>query len=295
MMKSKLSSKNLVKSGLRLLPLVFFLAACSSSLTPSFLKKDAARAIQEICKKEYKIEVSATLSGRTLWVYLPLENIVSRSDKPQKSLEKFLLEDKKNALDSETLKVNYWVQPIAEKERIQDTILDKSVAEKNSYVLQVIHRVLMSLDKTEKDPPQFFCIITADIKNGVEIKQTSYVPDLKKLAFGLVSRTEYMHRVIQDPSASARIIGDKTGVHLNYQDIMLEDFIADQIQSRIRLKFQTPEVESSADIDKEVLKIIAYTLDAYQFKDFSLVEITNHASGKKTIFNQTSILADLKE
>jgi len=47
----------------------------------------------------------------------------------------------------------------------------------------------------------------------------------------------------------------------------LEEFIADQIQNRIKLKFQKPEVPANADIDKEVLKIVNYTLAAYQFKN----------------------------
>jgi len=75
----------------------------------------------------------------------------------------------------------------------------------------------------------------------------------------------------------------------------LEEFLADQIQNRIKLKFQKPEVETGVDIDKEVLKIVTYTLAAYQFKDFSLVELANLATGEKVILNQTSILANTKE
>ena len=75
----------------------------------------------------------------------------------------------------------------------------------------------------------------------------------------------------------------------------MEEFIADQIQNRIKMKFQKPEVEANVDIDKEVLKIITYTLGAYHFKDFTLAEIANLATGKKIILNQTSILANSKD
>ena len=52
MMKSKQSLKNSAKLALKLLPLIFFLAACSSSTAPSFLKEDIAQAITNIrhCK-----------------------------------------------------------------------------------------------------------------------------------------------------------------------------------------------------------------------------------------------------
>ena len=295
MMKSKRSSKSLVKAGLKILPFILCLSACNSSISPSFLKEDIAQAIKDICKKEYKLDTSTKLSGSTLWVYLPLENIFTKPKEPEKYVERFLLEDTQNSLDEKILKVNYLVKPTAEKEKQQEMVLDKSVNQKIFNVLQVIRRVLFSTGNPKKDAPQFFCIVTADIINGFEIKQTFYFLDLKKLSYGFISQTEYQHRIIQDAAISAEIIGDKTGSHLNYQDITLEEFITQQIQSRIKLKFQKPEVPANVDIDKEILKIVTCTLDAYQFKDFTLVEMTNLASGKKTVLNQTAILAYSQE
>jgi len=285
----------LAKIGLKLLPLVLFLSACNSSIPPSFLKEDITQAVTDICKKEYRLDTSTKLSGSTLWVYMPLEDILSKPDKPEKYVERFLLEDTKNSLDEKILKVNYLVRPTTEKEKQQEMTLDKSVNEKIFNVLQVIRRVLFSMGNSKKDIPLFFCIVTADIRNGFEIKQVFYLLDLKKLSYSFISQTEYQHRIVQNTTISPEIIGDKTGNHLNYRDITLEEFIADQIQSRIKLKFQKPEVEAGADIDKEVLKIVTYTLNAYQFKNFALLELANLATGKKTILNQTAILANSKE
>jgi hypothetical protein len=294
-MKSKLSSKSLAKIGPKILPFILFLSACNSSITPSFLKEDITQAVVDICKKEYKLDISTKLSGSTFWVYMPLENMVSKPEKPEKYIERFLLEDKKNSLNEKILKVNYFVRPTTEKEKQEEMALDKSVREKIFNILQVIRRVLFSMGNANKDTPQFFCIVTADIINGFEIKQTFYFLDLKKLSYSFISQTEYQHRIVQDTAVSAGIIGDKAGSHLNYRDITLEEFIADQIQNRIKLKFQKPEVEASADIDKEVLKIITYTLDAYQFKDFAFLELSNLDTGKKIILNQAAILANSKE
>ena len=295
MMKSKPSSKSLVKAGLKLVFLVLFLSACNSSVNPSFLKEDITQAVSDICKKEYRLDTVTKLLGRTLWVYLPLEDMVSKPEKPEKYVERFLLEDKENSLNEKVLKVNFFVRPTPEKEKLQEMALDKSVNEKIFNVLQVIRRVLFSLGNSKQDAPQFFCIVTSDIKNGFEIKQVFYLLDLKKLSYSFISQTEYQHRIIQNSAISAAIIGDKTGSHINYRDITLEEFIAQQIQNRIKMKFQKPEVEANADIDKEVLKIVTYTLEAYQFKDFSLLELSNLDTGKQIILNQTSILANLKE
>ena len=243
MMKSKLSSKSLVKIALEILPLILFLSACNSSVSPSFLKEDITQAVKDICKKEYKLDIITQLSGSTLWVYMPLENIISKPERPEKYIERFLLEDKKNSLDEKILKVNYFVQPTTEKEKLQEMALNKSVNEKIFNVLQVIRRVLFSMGSSKKDIPLFFCIVTADIRNGFELKQIFYFLDLKKLSYSFISQTEYQHRIVQNTAISAEIIGDKTGSHLNYRDITLEEFIADQIQTRIKLKFQKPEVE----------------------------------------------------
>ncbi len=294
MMKSKLFSKSLVKAGLKLLPLILFLSACTSSTSPSFSREDIPREVKDICKKEYKLNLSTRLIGSTLWVYLPLEDIISKPAKPEKYIERFLLEDQKNSLNEKILKVNYLIKPTVEKEKQQEITIDKSVNEKIFDVLQVIRRVLFSMDNSRNDKPLFFCIVTADIKNGLEIKQIFHLMDLKKLSYGLISQSEYQHRIIQDTAISAQIIGDKEGNHLDYREITLEEFIADQIQGRIKLKFQKPEVEKNADIDKEVLKIITYTLNAYGFKDFNLAEMTNLATGAKAILNQKAVFADSK-
>ena len=294
-MKLKPSSKSLAKAALKLLPLILFLSACTSSTSPSFLNENITAAVKDICKKEYKLDISTKLTGSTLWVYMPLEDIISKPAKPEKYIERFLLEDRKNSLNEKILKVNYLITLTAEKEKQQDMAIDKLVNEKIFNLLQVIRRVLFSTDNSKKDKPLFFCIVTADIKNGFEIKQIFYLMDLKKLSYGLISQTEYQHRIIQDTAVSVQIIGDKVGNHLDYRNITLDEFIADQIQARIKLKFQKPEVERNVDIDKEVLKIVAYTLNIYGFKDFTLVEILNQATGAKIILNQAAVLANSKE
>ncbi|TAM35008.1 hypothetical protein EPN54_06295 [bacterium] len=295
MMRSKLSSRSLAKAGFKLLPLIFFLSACTSSTSPSFPKEKIPQAVKDICKKEYKLDISAKLVGRTLWVYMPLEDIISKPEKPEKYIERFLVEDKENTLNDGKLEVSYLIKPVNETQKTQEMTLDKTVNEKIFNVLQVVRRVLFSVDNSEKYTPLFFCIVTADIKNGFEIKQIFHCLDLKKLSYGFISQSEYQHRIVQDTEVSPGIIGDKEGGHLLYRDITLEEFITYQIRNRIRLKFQKPEVEKNADIDKEVLKIVAHTLDIYGYKDFNIVELVNLETGAKTILNQAAILANPKD
>jgi len=295
-MKSKLSSKSLAKAALKLIPLILFLSACTSSTRPSFLKEDISKAVKDICKKEYQLDIITKLTGRTFWIYMPLQNIITKSDKPEKYIERFLVEDRKNQFDENVLRISYLIKPVPETEKQQEMTLDKSVNTKIFNILQVVRRVLFSMDnKKTQDNPLLFCIITADISNGFELRQIFHCLDLKKLSYGFISQTEYQHRIVQDTEVSPQIVGDKEGRHLVYRDITLEEFLADQIQGRIRMKFQKPEVGKNADIDREVLKITSLTLNTYAFKDFSVVEMTNLVTGAKTILNRAAVFARPKE
>ncbi|MDD5253078.1 MAG: hypothetical protein PHW44_04190, partial [Candidatus Omnitrophica bacterium] len=243
-MKSKLSSKSLARAGLKLIPLILFLSACTSSTTPSFVKEDISKAVKDICKKEYQLDIITNLTGRTFWVYMPLENIVTKSPQPEKYIERFLVEEKRNRFDEKVLRINYLIKPVPETEKQQEMSLDKSVNTKIFNILQVIRRVLFSIDNRQaKNNPVFFCIITADTANGFELRQIFHLLDLKKISYGFISQTEYQHRIVQETEVSGQIIGDKEGRHLTYSDVTLEDFLAGQIQGRIRMKFQKPEVE----------------------------------------------------
>jgi hypothetical protein len=106
-----------------------------------------------------------------------------------------------------------------------------------------------------------------------------------------------MHRDIQGLEIAPQIIADKEGKYLQYQDISLGEFIADQIRHRIRMKFEKPEVDKNIQIDKEVIKIAENTLHIYGFKEFLSVEFNNLTTNNRMVLNQAAIFAgsnDLK-
>ena len=294
-MKLRRFSKNLVKTGLKLFIIASISCGCTISTKPSFLIEEAPQAIREICKNEYKLDITAKLIGHTFWIYLPLENLLSKPTKPEKYIERFLIENNSISFADNRMQANYLIQPIADKESQQEMVIDKKASESIFNILQVVRRVLFSVDQSKDKQPIFFCIVAADITNGFEIKEIFYYLDLQKISYGFISQTEYQHRIIQETGISPFIINDKEGRHLIYEDISEEKFIALQIQHRIRLKFQKPEVTKSADIDKEVLRIIAYTLEAYKYKNLLTLETNNLRSGNRTILNRASLRSKTNE
>lgn len=284
-------SGNLAKLGL-LLSLSIFLSlilGCSSSTTPTYVQEDIVNAIQDIANKEYKMDVKARLVGQTLWIYLPVEDLFTKSPKPEKYFERFSIDRNKESFKDGTLKLDYLIQPIPEEAKYQEYKYNKDVVEKMNNVWKILRRVIFSMDHSKTGQPKFFCLVTADIKNGFEIKELFYQLDLKKVSYEFISWGEYQHRAIQDTNISLEIIGDKEGRHLKYEDITMDDFITRQIQHRIKLKFQKPEVDKNADIDKEVIKAIVSTVRVYGFKDFEGVELNNILTKKKISLNQAAI------
>lgn len=292
MTKLRRYSKNSVNRGLLFsIFIIAFLTGCSSSTRPTFLKENIPDAIQDILKKEYKIDIKARLVGETLWIYLPVENLLEKADKPEKYSERFIVKQNKSELKGNSLNIEYWINAAPETEKKQDIKYNKDILEKINNVWAVVRRVLFSMEHTNTPEPKFICLIAADIKNGIEIKEVTYYPDLKKVSYNFISTGEYHHRVIQDVDYVPEIIGDKEGISLNYTDIALDDFLAEQIRCRIRLKFQKPEVDKNADIDKEVAKIVVYTIKTYGFKDFREVALNNLDTNNKVILNRAAVWA----
>lgn len=293
-MKSKPFLKSLVKRGLLLNTyiVIFLIFGCSLSTAPTYIKEDIDKAIQDICKNEYNIDVKVKLLGSTLWLYLPVEDMFAKSDKPQKYLERFSIEDNKVGFAGGTLKLEYMIKNIPEKENFQEYKYNKIVLDKINNVWKALRRVLFSLKRSrEENEPKFFCLVTADIKNGFQTWEIFYYLDLKKVSYEFISWTEYQHRVIEASDMSPQIIGDTDGLHLNYRDITLEEFVALQIQHRIKLKFQKPEVDKNADIDKEILKITVYTIKTYNLRDFLGVELDNLFTQNRIVLNQAALWA----
>ncbi len=293
-MKLRQSSRNSAKRALNdtLIALLCFACGCSSSTKPTYIKENIEQDIRDICRNEYALEVKTKLIGSTLWVYLPVEDLFISAEKPEKYTEKFAIDYNKTRSQDSRLKSDYLIKPIPDKEKSQDYKYNKEVLEKINNVWKVLRRVIFSMSQLKGGKPEFFCIVTADIKKGFELSELFYYLDFKKISYNFISWNEYQHRSIQDANMSAEIIGDKEGRHLNFKDIALEDFVMQQIDYRIRLKFQKPEVEKNADIDKEIIKIAVYTIKAYGLKEFGGIELNNLLTRNKITLTEQEVWAN---
>jgi hypothetical protein len=293
MTKSRPSSRNSGRSALRKAAVVslfcLFIFGCSAPPAPTYTKDKIERTFQKLMKQEYSIDCRVKLAGGTLWVYVPVQDLFEKSQKPERVKEQFEIQENKSALRSGVFHVSYLIRPIPEQEKLQEYGFNKKEMEKINHSWEVLRRIVFSMDRGERDQIQFYCIIGADIKNGLQLSETIYYKDMLKVLYRFISPDEYHHRIIVDTRLSPAIIGDRLGLSVDYRDISLFQFLCDQIEHRVNLKFQKPEVSHGADIDKEIIKTIKDTLRIYEFDNFRSAELFNLFTNKRTVISQRAL------
>ncbi|MBM3244991.1 MAG: hypothetical protein FJZ15_04270 [Candidatus Omnitrophica bacterium] len=293
-MKLKRFSGNSAKAGLSLF-LAIVVLGCSNCTNPTYTKKQIDSATENILKKEYKLEAKAKLLGDTLSVYLPVQDIISPAKNPKKIKEIFEVGSVKSAFNDASFVVNYDINKIRPLEKIDPYEINKEVSEKVGKVLRTLVRVISSTAHSKESQPEFLRIIIGDTNSGFEIVNTIYTLDLKKVAYNLISTTEYQHRTIQDTAVNAKLINDIKGSSIQFKEVKMKDFIAGQIEQRILRKFQKPEVDKNADIDAEILKVIVSVMQIYDFNGFSDAELNNLVTNSRLKLNRAAIMTGPSE
>ncbi|MDD5567857.1 MAG: hypothetical protein PHY88_01445 [Candidatus Omnitrophica bacterium] len=282
MMKLKLSLKILAKPALVLVSVISILfSGCSSRIEPTYKEKDIPYIIKRICKEEYKLDVTAKRIHNTIWIYAPLDRILSK---------------------------DYGLK--------EDKIFDEEVLDKIRNIISTIGRVLISSDNT----PEFFVFTASDIKLGIDYTMIGSVLDIKKSYADFIPWMEANRRYVNRFRVVSEAIGDASGLHLTPHDITMGDFLAEQIAQRIGARFQdeelkkyfkvdksegrlnegvfsfeysitrTAEPKEKIDIDNEALKIITYCLKAYEFNDFTEITLIDSNTQNKITLNKAAIL-----
>jgi len=228
-----------------------------------------------VALKDYRLELSARLVGSTLWLYMPVTDLFIKAPEPVKYPEKFKILTNNGEFTENSFVGTYHITPITPKDKSQDYKINKDISDKIGTIWKLIRRVLFNIDPSQRDDIKFVIMVAGDVKNGFEVKQTFYYKDLKKVSYGLINIWEFQHRVIQDSGLSPLVIGDKTGRHLEYYDLTLQEFVRQQIEYRVSLKFQKPEVEQNVDINEEVGKIVAATMQMYELTHIDKIQFQN--------------------
>ncbi|MCM8792273.1 MAG: hypothetical protein NC826_03895 [Candidatus Omnitrophica bacterium] len=277
MMRLKLSLKNTVRAVLWFSISTIFLK-CSFPTEPTYKKKEIAKKIEEICQREYNLKVITKSSHNTLWIYTPLPRLLHN---------------------------NFGID--------KEKFLDEEVTNQLRRIIITIGRVFLSADT----PPEFYGIIASDINIGIDYILIGNTLDIKKSYAGFLPWPEANRRYLVKMEINPEAISDETGDHINPYDIKLEDFLTQQIAQRITMRFQDEELkryfqadkvsgnfdnetfifeykikklkDSKFKIEDEIIKIISYVLNSYEFEKYLNVEIKDVYSNNKIILSKAKL------
>lgn len=194
-------------------------------------------ALKEICKKEYGVErVEMKIVGKTMGVYLPLEKIFST--------------------DFEEILASGKIKDISSLLQISPEALDTV-----EDVLFSTSRVILSSDK----PIDFYVLKATDTSlTGITLILVGYVPDIKRVRFWDISRTEYRKRVYHDLKVNYPVIWKKpvSGVfkdlgRKNTREILDTYFLPGANLESISPVFYSLilEAQLKAEVDNEILSL----------------------------------------
>ncbi|MFH1577537.1 MAG: hypothetical protein ABIC18_00490 [Candidatus Omnitrophota bacterium] len=274
--------------------MIILISGCASKEKEQLYSKDEAeKKFIQICKDEYNWDINTQSVGNTFWVYLPYQKNVfkfkaSRFGQTNKCTVSYL----DGNFSGDGFYFEYQISDLLKNEEDKGYTygLIDELNEDFYRLLSTIYRVYFNAEQE----PEFYVIIMADIINGMEISYIIYNQDLKKVYNNAIASEEYYKRILQEVTGNLAIINDKTGRYLNREEVILGEFLTKQIAQRIRMHFSGTSANSCTIPEEEIIKIIAYCLRTYEFKDFSQVTLKN-LSSKREITQYRRELEAIKE
>jgi len=299
-----------MKHSIQLTTLTILILAVIFGCSPVPARKTLSEAHEKflkICEETYGLKVILTPLKNTVWIYIPIKGNIydlkatKSSDSSQKPTPKpsinFIEGDFKNSsfkIDYDISITNAYPQKggysISQNEEFNKAYRHIYEAILRSYFdveklpgqrefedprrNTIREKMIETHIRTEKTP-DFFIVVFADVTNGIQSKTIFYIEDYKRYATQSLPYDEYAKRLISEVTGVEEAIGDLTGEHLKYDEITWPEFLAKQITSRAKFKYQHSHFIPGDDAKEEILTCVVDTISAYGFSDFQSVSLND--------------------
>ena len=251
---------------------------------------DLQKKFELKCRKDYNIKCLTRVVGRTFWIYAPTDKTLfdfaaeapSPPD-PLKKPAKYSLLYLNGSYKDSTFYFEYDVIPKVKSDLQNEGIRNEGT----DYFNKLYNNLFTAVTETLLDPqtPISFVVISiTDIKKGIEARYTFYLEDYRMASVEGLPYDEFSKRVLQESKGNTDYIGDEIGQHLEYNDILLPDFLTKQMVNRIRFKFTQSDFPPQENYEEAVIGVIADTARYYHFKDFKEMRTDDIRNKKKMIF-----------
>ncbi|MFO8052747.1 MAG: hypothetical protein R6U54_02145 [Candidatus Omnitrophota bacterium] len=243
---------------------------------PSFEKDRLEQKIKNIINKDLGIKTVSKQVGKTLYIYIPVEKTVVRLIRSKKDSNPPSVFD--SFYKDEIFILKYTDKNLPPQRKFFKNITTYFTDYMQS-TQQRIMNILYGAINDISDDIDFFVIYISDISGGIEVKQTIFVKDLKRSAAGALPWMEFNKRVLIESIGDKKIIGDRLGEHLDYEEIKLGDFISDLLIYNL-FQSEKPKGQKVSDYAQEVFYQI---VKDYKFNDYKYLLLEDVVSEKDKI------------
>lgn len=215
-----------------------------SGCTPTYSKEKFKESIVKVCKEEYKLDVKVETVGKTVAVYVPLENLIDFTFSITKSagekINNVILTVSRVALSTDA-KFDFYVV-IAHDTRIPEIqiIIIKTVEDVKRFLLNDISR------------SEYAKRMIIDIRFSPQAQKERAVQEvLDKATIDKKAQDDVMSEFFRTEPTGLGEIGYWNG-RFYIKDIQAPEFLAEQIASRVKMAFHEEKALSDAYLLKGV-------------------------------------------
>ena len=236
--------------------LLIICAQVIAGCQPTYRKDDVENSIKRICHNEYGIDqVEVQIKGKTLGVYLPLQQLFSVD------YEKFLSGGATGNLEN---LMQFHPEAL---NKVEDVLFTTS-------------RVILSTNR----PIDFYLLNATDtVVTGIQFVIIGYVEDMKRVRFWDISRSEYRKRLIHDLSINKSVIWKRTVVELfkELPELSLDRFQEEYLMTGVTLDSLSPYFvkQLTEDAQKENL---SYAIQDIRAKPIDNKQVLVYAKVKES-------------
>ncbi|MFC1753640.1 hypothetical protein ACFL96_09655 [Thermoproteota archaeon] len=305
-------SKNLISLALILSSLVIS-SGCTTKPPSDLEKSDIENVFLESFKTKstlgFPVDINTTISGKTFWIYIATEKDIltispasSMGGVAPEKIIKFL-EVKCDYKDSYFV-LDYIFLKYAEEEIAKEKdILKKSVGGTMLYqdftdtTIEVLQKTYSSIGDivSDVDDLNFFAISLANIKKGLMITFIIHKLDMEQFLLGMLPSDEFYNRMIMKTEGNKDIINDKYGLHTEYNDISLTNFLREQIVNHSRAtineleRYEPEKIKTIDKLDDILIEDFYKVTTKYEFQDYLFLEVNNIISKEKVLLSKSKL------
>jgi hypothetical protein len=265
--------------------------ASKKALLPHPPLTDLQKIFETKCRKDYNLNCLTRIVGKTFWIYAPTDKTLfdfaaetPAPPDPLKKPAKYDLLYIDGSYKDGTFYFKYDIIPKIKSDLPSEGIRNEGTDYFNKLYNNLFTAVTETLLDPAKTPISFVVIVITDIKKGIEARYTFYLEDYRMASVGAIPYDEFSKRILQESKGSTNYIGDEIGQHLEYNDILMPDFLTKQMINRIRFKFTQSDFPPQENYEEALIGVIADTTRYYHFKDFKEMRTDDIRNKKKMIF-----------